>query len=161
MKTVTLTAIALTFASGAAFADSFTVSNTFQDAGMTEGQEVPTTMFDAEVFADQSAEIGDGVELENFIGFYSIDFAADMSSLTMTVTETAMPSDNPLPADRFDRYYFSFDGAAPTGATIDSGASTPALAGGAAASVADGVLVVEFGESTDVTPGNTLVISLD
>lgn len=160
MKSVCIATLFALLSSPVLAETSFVVSNTFQDSGMTGGQEVPTVNFDAAVFADQTATIGDAVELQNFIGFYSIDFAADLSSLTMTVTDTAKPTNNPIPADRFDRYYFTFTGAALTGASIDGAASTAALAGGASVAVVEGKLVVTFGETADITPGNTLIISL-
>lgn len=139
---------------------SFTVSNTFQDTAMTGGQEVPTVKFDPTIFADKTATVGGEVELPNFIGFYSIDFAADLSTLKMTVTDTAKPTNNPIPANRFDRYYFTFTGTAPAKASIDAEASTPTLAGGASVAVVDGKLVVTFGQSADITPGNSLMIKL-
>ena len=158
--TLRLASCVLLLTTAAANAENFTVSNTFQDPKMTRGKELPSVELNAEVFADQSAEIGDGVELESYIGFYNIDFSEDMTKLTMTVSDTARPSHNPMPEERYDRYYYTFDGTAPYGATIDAVASSEGLGDYSAVDVVDDKLVVEFGEGADITPGNTLVINL-
>ena len=80
---------------------------------MTGGAEISTIAFSADVYANQAATVSDDVEIENFVNFYEIDVAADMSSLTMTVTDTAQPVNNPMPAGRFDRYYFTFTARGP------------------------------------------------
>lgn len=156
--------IASTFAlmAGVASADTtFTVANTFEDPKMTGGNEISTIAFSAEVYANQAATVGGGVEIASFVNFYEIDLAEDMSSLTMTVSDTAKPANNPMPADRFDRYYYTFTGAGPASAEIDAGSSTSAIAKGASATVTTtGRLVVAFGEGADFTPGNKLVVNL-
>lgn len=155
-------ATALTLAASAAMADTvFTVANTFEDSQMTGGGEISTIAFSADVYANQAATVSDKVEIANFVNFYEIDVAADMSTLTMTVSDTAQPANNPMPADRFDRYYFTFTGAGPAAANIDTKASTAAIAQGASVTVTTtGRLVVAFGEGADFTAGNTLVVSL-
>lgn len=159
----TLLATALTFAASAAMADTmFTVVNTFEDPTMTGGNEISTIAFSADVYANQAATVSDGVEIANFVNFNEIDVAADMSTLTMTVSDTAEPANNPMPAGRFDRYYFTFTGAGPASAEIDSHASTGAIADGATATmITTGRIVVAFGEGADFTPGNKVVINLN
>ena len=67
-----------------------------------------------------------------------------------------------MPAGRFDRYYFTFTGTAPTIATIDADGSTAAIASGAKVDViSTGRLVVEVGEGADFTSGNKIVVKLD
>lgn len=156
-------AATLALTAGAASADTiFTVANTFQDPTMTGGAEISTIAFSAEVYANQAATVGANVEIANFVNFYEIDVAKDMSTLTMTVSDTARPANNPMPADRFDRYYFTFTGAGPAAATIDADASTAAIAGGASVTVTTtGRLVVAFGEGADFTAGNKVVINLN
>lgn len=160
IKILKIASSLLLMTTAASYADNFTVSNTFQDPKMTRGKELPTVELNAEVFADQSAEIGDGVELESYVGFYDIDFSSDRTKLTMIVSETARPSNNPLPEERYDRYYYTFDGDGPAAAAIDNAASTEALGLYSAVDIVDGKLVVEFGEGADITPGNTLVVNL-
>ncbi|UWP98660.1 hypothetical protein [Aliiroseovarius crassostreae] len=159
-KSILAAAVALT--AGAASADTmFTVANTFQDPQMTGGNEISTIAFSADVYANQAATVSAGVEIPNFVNFYEIDVAEDMSILTMTVSETAKPANNPMPADRFDRYYYTFTGAGPASASIDADASTAAIAEGATVTVTTtGRLVVAFGEGADFTPGNKVVINL-
>lgn len=100
----TLLVAAVTFAASAASADTmFTVANTFEDPTMTGGAEISTIAFSADVYANRAATVGPDVEIANFVNFYEIDVAEDMSSLTMTVSDTAEPANNPMPADRFDR----------------------------------------------------------
>lgn len=158
----TLLASALVVFAGAASADTmFTVANTFEDPQMTGGNEISTIAFSADVYANQVATVSDDVEIANFVNFYKIDVSADMSSLTMTVSDTAKPANNPMPADRFDRYYFTFTGAGPAEASIDADASTAAIAQGATvAMTTTGRLVVAFGEGADFTPGNALIVNL-
>ena len=158
----TLMASALVLIAGVASADTvFTVANTFEDPELTGGAEISTVAFDAGVYANQAATISDGVEIENFVGFYTIDVAADMSTLTMTVSDTAQPFNNPMPAGRFDRYYFTFTGATPTEATVDTDASTAAIAQGASVEmITTGRIVISFSEGADFTAGNTLVVNL-
>ena len=157
-----LIASTLALVAGAAQADTmFTVANTFEDPKMTGGNEISTIAFSADVYANQAATVSGDVEIANFVNFYEIDVAADMSSLTMTVSDTAQPANNPMPAERFDRYYYTFTGAGPASAEIDVSASTGAIAQGATATVTTtGRLVVAFGEGADFTPGNTLVVNL-
>lgn len=156
-------AATLALTAGAASADTmFTVANTFQDPKMTGDTEISTIGFSADVYANQAATVGADVEIANFVNFYEIDVADDMSTLTMTVSDTAQPANNPMPANRFDRYYFTFTGAGPAAATIDADASTAAIAGGASVTVTTtGRLVVAFGEGADFTPGNKVVINLN
>ncbi len=140
---------------------TFTVANTFQDSKLTENAEISTTAFDAEIYANRVANVGAGVELPDFVNFYSIDVSEDLATLTMTVSELAQPFNNPMPAGRFDRYYFTFTGAVPTAASIDAEASNPELAQGASVAVTTaGRLVVEFAEGADFTAGNKLVVTL-
>ena len=158
----TLLAAAVVLTAGAASADTmFTVANTFQDPKMTGGNEVSTIAFSADVYANQAAMVSANVEIPNFVNFYEIDVAEDMSTLTMTVSETAKPANNPMPAERFDRYYYTFTGGGPVSASIDADASTAAIADGATVSVTTtGRVVVAFGEGADFTPGNKVVIDL-
>ncbi|MGR3659781.1 MAG: hypothetical protein ACU0CA_01160 [Paracoccaceae bacterium] len=158
----TLLASALVLIAGVASADTiFTVANTFEDPKLTGGAEISTIAFDAGVYANQAATVSDGVEIANFVGFYKIDVAADMSTLTMTVSDTAKPFNNPMPADRFDRYHFTFTGAGPTEATIDADASTAVIAQGASVAITTtGRLVITYSEGVDFTAGNTLVVKL-
>jgi hypothetical protein len=162
MFKTSLIALAITLTAGVATADTmFTVANTFEDPKMTGGQEISTIAFSPDVYANQAATVGAGVEIANFVNFYEIDIAEDMSSLTMTVSDTAKPANNPMPANRFDRYYYTFTGAGPASAEIDSTASTAAIANGATVSVTStGRIVVAFGEGADFTPGNKVVINL-
>ena len=128
---------------------------------MTKGVEVSTIAFSADVYANQAATVSSDVEITNFANFYKIDISEDMSTLTMTVSDTAKPATNPMPADRFDRYYYTFTGAGPVSAKIDASTSTVAIANGATATVTTtGRLVVAFGEGADFTPGNKLVVTL-
>lgn len=159
----TIIAVGFFLIAGAASAETmFTLANTFQDPKLTGGQEISTTSFDANVYGNESATVRDGVELPNFVNFYSIDVSVDMSTLTMTVSDSAKPFNNPMPADRFDRYYFTFTGAAPTTATIDFDGSTAAIANGAKVGViSTGRLVVEFSEGADFTSGNKVVVKLN
>jgi hypothetical protein len=163
MFRTSILAAAVALTAGAASAETmFTVANTFQDPAMTGGAEISTIAFSADVYANQAATVGADVEIANFVNFYEIDVADDMSTLTMTVSETAQPANNPMPADRFDRYYFTFTGAGPAEATIDADASTAAVANGATATVTTtGRIVVAFGEGADFTPGNKVVINLN
>ncbi len=158
-----LLAAVLALTAGAASADTmFTVANTFQDPQVTGGAEISTIAFSAEVYANQAATVGADVEIANFVNFYEIDVAEDMTTLTMTVSDTAKPFNNPMPADRFDRYYFTFTGAGPATATIDADASTAAIADGATVTVTTtGRVVVAFSEGADFTPGNKVVINLE
>lgn len=158
-----LLAAALTLTASVAMSDTmFTVANTFEDPAMTGGAEISTIAFSADVYANQAATVGADVEIANFVGFYEIDVAEDMSSLTMTVSDTAQPANNPMPAERFDRYYFTFTGAGPAAAEIDGDASTAAIAQGATVTVTTtGRIVVAFGEGADFTPGNKVVINLN
>ncbi len=162
MFRTSILATALALTSGAAVADTlFTVANTFEDPKMTGGKEISTIAFSPEIYANQAAKIGAVVEIANFVNFYEIDVAADQSSLTMTVSDTANPANNPMPAKRFDRYYYTFTGAGPASAEIDADASTTAIAQGATVSVTTtGRIVIAFGEGADFTPGNKLVVSL-
>ena len=131
-----LLATALTLTASVALSDTmFTVANTFQDPTMTGGAEISTIAFSADVYANQAATVGADVEIANFVNFYAIDVSEDMSTLTMTVSDTAQPAANPMPAERFDRYYFTFTGAGPAEAAIDADASTAAIADGAAVTV--------------------------
>ena len=158
-----LLATALTLTASVAMSDTmFTVANTFQDPQMTGGAEISTIAFSADVYANQAATVGADVEIANFVNFYAIDVAEDMSTLTMTVSDTAQPAANPMPAERFDRYYFTFTGAGPTAAEIDGDASTAAISDGATVTLTTtGRLVVAFGEGADFTPGNKVVINLN
>lgn len=157
-----LLASAFVLVAGAASADTvFTVANTFEDPKLTGGSEISTISFSAEVYANQVATVSADVEIANFVNFYKIDVAEDMSTLTMTVSDTAKPFNNPMPADRFDRYYYTFTGAGPAAAEIDASASTAAIAQGATVTMTTtGRLVVAFGEGADFTAGNALVVSL-
>jgi hypothetical protein len=157
-----LLATALTVVASASFADTtFTVANTFEDPTMTGGKEISTIAFSADVYANQAATVSSDVEIANFVSFYQIDVSEDMSSLTMTVTDTAKPANNPMPENRFDRYYYTFTGAGPASAEIDANTSTDAISKGATATVTTtGRLVVVFGEGADFTPGNKLVVNL-
>lgn len=158
----TLLAATVALTAGAASADTmFTVANTFQDPQMTGGTEISTIAFSADVYANQAATVGADVEIANFVNFYEIDVADDLSTLTMTVSDTAQPANSPMPADRFDRYYFTFAGSGPAEAAIDADASTAAIANGATVTVTStGRIVVAFGEGADFTPGNKVVINL-
>ena len=158
-----LLATALTLTASVALSDTmFTVANTFQDPTMTGGAEISTIAFSADVYANQAATVGADVEIANFVNFYAIDVSEDMSTLTMTVSDTAQPAANPMPAERFDRYYFTFTGAGPAAAEIDGDASTAAIADGATVTLTTtGRLVVAFGEGADFTPGNKVVINLN
>ena len=63
---------------GAASADTvFTVANTFQDPQMTGGNEISTIAFNADVYANQAANVSTAIELPNFVNFYEIDVAYD------------------------------------------------------------------------------------
>ncbi|WP_432449227.1 hypothetical protein [Aliiroseovarius marinus] len=159
-KSILAAAVALT--AGAASADTmFTVANTFQDPQMNGGNEISTIAFSADVYANQAATVSADIEIPNFVNFYEIDVAEDMSTLTMTVSETAKPANNPMPAERFDRYYYTFTGAGPASASINADASTAAIADGATVAVTTtGRLVVAFGEGADFTPGNKVVVNL-
>ena len=158
-----LLATALTLTASVALSDTmFTVANTFQDPTMTGGAEISTIAFSADVYANQAATVGADVEIANFVNFYAIDVSEDMSTLTMTVSDTAQPAANPMPAERFDRYYFTFTGAGPATAEIDGDASTAAISDGATVTLTTtGRLVVAFGEGADFTPGNKVVINLN
>ena len=160
-KPILAAAVAIT-ASAATAGTMFTVANTFEDPQMTGGAEISTIAFSADVYANQAATVGADVEIANFVNFYVIDVAEDMSTLTMTVSDTAQPANNPMPAERFDRYYFTFTGAGPASAAIDADKSTAAIADGATVTVTTtGRIVVAFGEGADFTPGNTLVVNLN
>ena len=152
---------ALAFTTGFASAQTFVVANTFEDPQMTGGVELSTVAFKPEVFANQAAEVSADVELPNFIGFYTIDVAEDLSQLTMTVSDTASPAQTPMPVGRIDRYYYQFAGVAPNAASLNMEASTPAIAGGVSVSVpGTGRLIVEIGETAAIESGNTIVIDL-
>ena len=70
----------------------------------------------------------------------------------MTVTDTAKPANNPMPASCYDRYYLIFSGASPTAASVDIDASTAAIAQGASIEVTTtGRILVTFGEGADVS----------
>lgn len=160
-KTLMASALILASAASAASADTmFTVANTFEDPKITGGVETSIATLSHGKKINEAATVSDDVEIANFINYYKIDVAADMSSLTMTLTDTATPSNNPITAKRFDRYYFTFTGAGPAEATIDVNASTASLAQGATVTVITaGRLVVAFGEGADYTPGNKLVVN--
>mgnify|MGYP007079534971 CR=1 FL=1 len=162
MKKISTLLLTLAIPFSTAFADtSFTVANTFEDPKMTGGKEISTIAFSPEVYANHAARVTDQVELPNFVNFYSIDVAADMSSLTMTVSPTAKPASNPMPDKRFDRYYYTFTGAGPAEASVNSDSSTAALAQGASVAVlSTGRLLVTFAKCADFTHGNKLVIKL-
>jgi hypothetical protein len=153
---------ALTLCISTAIADTtFTIANTFEDSKMTGGNEISTIAFSAEVYANQAAVVSENIEIENFVNFYEVDVAADMSSLTMTVSDTAKPANNPMPAGRYDRYYYTFSGAGPTEAAIDKDVSTTAIAQGATVTVeTTGRLVVSFAQGADFKPGNKLVVMM-
>ena len=130
---------------------------------MTGEAEISTIAFSADVYANQAAKVGADVEIANFVNLYEIGVADDMSTLTMTMTvsDTAQPANNPMPADRFDRYYFTFTCAGPAEAAIDADASTAVISDGATVTVTTtGRVVVAFGEGADFTPGNKVVINL-
>lgn len=157
-----LIAAGMVVVAGSASAETmFTVANTFQDPKVTGSKEISTVAFSADVYANKAAKVSKAVEVPNFVNFYEIDVAYDMSALTMTVSKTAKPFNNPMPADRFDRYYYTFSGAGPATASINMEASTPAIAKGASVEVMTaGRIVVVFGEGADFTHGNKLVVNL-
>ncbi len=162
MKKISILLLAFILPVGSVFADtSFTLANTFEDPKMTGGKEISTIKFNPEVYANHASRVSDEVEIPNFVNFYKVDVAVDMSSLTMTVSDTAKPLNNPMPAKRFDRYYYTFTGAGPAEASIDNERSTAALAKGASVEVlTTGRLLVTFAEGADFTHGNKLVLKL-
>ena len=158
----TLLAVAVALADDAASADAvFSVANTFKDPQMTVGAETSTIEFFADVHDNQATAVGADVEIANCVNFCEIDVAGDISTLTMTVSDTVQPANNPMLADRFDCYYFTFTGGSPAAADIEADAPTAAIAVGATVAVTTtGRVVVAFGEGVEFTPSNKMIINL-
>lgn len=149
-------------AQAAVLGDSVTNVNVFEDAVITGGLQT--------VFGIEGPNlITDDIELPNFIGFYDIDVSD--TDLSMTLVDNSGATDLIIPAGRYDRHYFKFDTSTITSVSLDGSeelnefAKVEVLDAGFSLAVADlfgtgiplpiefenGGLLVEFGESTDLT----------
>ncbi len=123
------------------------IRNTFQ-AAMTSGNEV-----DVEVF---TATIIEGVEYDGII--FDIDVSESQITLTFDVSDRAMMDPSGIMgAERFERYYVSFEGLSLLGAEVDESNSgvLPTL------SLVDESLLIEFSEGMELGLGNDVVILIE
>jgi len=143
-----------------------TVRNTLQTAadpsqGGTSGVETPVEVIlgvpDGTFIL--SAEIGDGIEFDNYLsGLYDIDLSAE--AITFTLVAAA---DDPIYSNffrtiepgTFDRYYFTFD----DNHKIESGSSSNGSV--ALNIVSDSEVMVQISEGFDFNPGTTFTINLE
>jgi hypothetical protein len=142
--------------------DTVTVTNTFQDTGITGGVQT--------IFGLDTA-----VELPNYIGFYDIDLGSN--TLTMELVDNSQAADLVLPEGRFDRYYVGFGSNTIESVSLDGTAelnefaTVSILPAGFSVDIDDqfatsiampinyknGGILIELGAGTDLTELNRMV----